>query len=107
MRSNPTETEWSDDATSIEGEAGVAAFDALLRPFARGALLAVDQELDFFTVARAVRDDDTARVHAWLVDGKITHVTDEQAELWQTGGHRFLAVVLAPWVLIQLVELKH
>lgn len=96
-----------DRAPPIEGESGIVAFDALLRPFARGALLVVSPTLDFFDVARAIRDDDADRVQTWMERGLLARASDEQAAAWQAGGHRFVAIVLAPWVLVQVLESSH
>lgn len=96
-----------DHAQPIEGESGIVGFDALLRPFARGVLLVVSPTLDFFQVARAIRDDDALQVQDWVARGLLTRASDEQAAAWQAGGHRFVAVVLAPWVLVQALDASH
>ncbi|MET4695546.1 hypothetical protein V5J35_001156 [Endozoicomonas sp. NE40] len=63
---------------------------ALERFFAQGIVLNVSASLDLVEAACAVSIDDTRQVQAWLQDGQLTKVTDQQAIQWHE--HNFTAV---------------
>lgn len=78
-------------------------WEELQRHFARGVVINVSPDLDLIQVAAHVIDDDKAMVEGWLNDGKLAHATDDDARAWTKTQPTFWAVVVAPWVLVQVV----
>ncbi len=57
--------------------------------------------LDFLEAAQAICSDDTRRVERWAKEGLISRVSETDLREWHRRRPRFLAVVTAPWVLVQ------
>ncbi len=57
--------------------------------------------LDFLEAAEAICSDDTGRVERWAGEGLISRVSEADLRDWHRRRPRFLAVVTAPWVLVQ------
>lgn len=73
----------------------------LQRFFASGSTLAVSPELDLLTVATAMAQDQTGAVQAWLDQGQLGPVQDDQAHRWHEADTTLWALVIKPWVLVQ------
>lgn len=80
------------------------AWKELQRFFASGAAVAVSPELDLVEVAFQISEDNKAQVEQWMADGKIGRVSDEQAKSWYEADAEVWAVVVSPYVLVQLAE---
>jgi hypothetical protein len=93
------------DAPELESTLGHAEW-SILRPHSkRGALFIVSHPLELLEVARAVADDDTARVSTWLASGKLTRPTPEQLTSWDsTPSRTFESIVVAPYVLMREID---
>jgi hypothetical protein len=95
----------ADDAAQlrarIKSETGAIAWEELERHFARGVVVHVSQDLDLVEVAARMVEDDRDTMTAWLDAGQVNPATDDQARDWKARGARFLAVVAAPWVVVQ------
>ncbi len=91
----------------LRAECGELAWRELLPHFARGAVVRVDAGLDLITVAEAFRDDDSARVGAWMRRGEVGRASDDDARLWTRTEPVFRAIVVAPWVLAQELAVTH
>lgn len=92
----------SDTYAAIIGATARIAWQDMEPHFARGELLAVDPVLDLVEVARALIDDDSARVSAWMQHQQLGPASDGQAADWQQRNPDNLwAVVIRPWVLVQ------
>ncbi|MBS0003200.1 MAG: DUF2288 domain-containing protein [Thioalkalivibrio sp.] len=102
-----SETAAATKTPDLASECGELAWRELLPHFARGAVVRVDPELDLITVAEAFRDDDSARVGAWMRDGAIARASDEDARRWARREPVFRAIVVAPWVLAQELATTH
>ena len=74
----------------------------LQRFFASGAAVAVSGDLDLVEVAFQFSVDNKAQVERWLLTGKVGKVSDEQARIWFEADATMWAVVVSPWVLVQL-----
>jgi hypothetical protein len=74
----------------------------LTRWFASGAVVAVSPELDLITVAAAMTRDDTAAFDAWIKGQQIAKINDQQAQAWLEQDVQVWAVVVKPWILVQL-----
>ena len=79
------------------------AWKELQRFFASGVAIAVTDELDLVEVAYQFSQDNKAQVERWLITQKINKVTDEQAQSWFDSDAEMWAVVVSPWVLVQVV----
>jgi len=73
----------------------------LQRYFASGAAIAVSPELDLLAVGAEVMADNKAVVEAWVSEGRVAPVSDQQATEWYDANALMWAVVLSPWVFVQ------
>jgi hypothetical protein len=78
------------------------AWKELQRFFASGVAVAVDAELDLVEVAFQFSRDNKAQVERWLLTGKVGKVSDMQAAGWVEANAEMWAVVVSPWVLVQI-----
>jgi hypothetical protein len=78
------------------------AWKELQRFFASGVAVAVDAELDLIEVALQFSKDNKAQVERWLLTGKVGKVSDTQAAAWVEDDADMWAVVVSPWVLVQI-----
>lgn len=85
----------------LNGETSRMAWRELLRYFAGGNVLAVQDGLDLVEVAVRIAQDDKDAVAAWLQADCIRQVSDEQARIWVDADAALWAVVVKPWVLVQ------
>lgn len=74
----------------------------LQRFFAAGKAVSVAPELDLIAVATALADDDRSSFEPWAQQKLVMPVTDDQAGDWFETDATVWAVVVAPWVLVQL-----
>lgn len=74
----------------------------LQRFFASGTAISVSKELDLVEVALQVSEDNKAQVEDWLLSGKIGKVSDEQALTWYEADAEMWAVVVSPYVMVQI-----
>jgi hypothetical protein len=74
----------------------------LQRHYAGGNVVAVAGELDLIEVAVCMTHDDTAAFRGWLETGLVTRVSDALAAAWLAQDAELWAVVIKPWVLVQL-----
>lgn len=101
------DTAGSPESSDLLSECGTLAWRELLPHFARGVVVRVAPGLDLMTVARAFRDDDSARVNGWLQSGAIGLASDDDARRWNRIDPMFQAIVVAPWVLAQKLAAIH
>jgi hypothetical protein len=92
---------------NIKKEIGIIAWTALARFFAAGTAVAVDAELNLADVAFGFSQNNTAAVQQWMMGGKVSRVSDEQAKTWFEADATVAAVVVNPWVLVQEVKMGH
>ena len=85
----------------LNAETGPLTWPELERHYARGVVVWVSPDLELVEVAARMVEDDRDAMNAWLEAGKVNPATDEQARDWQDREARFLAVVTAPWVVVQ------
>jgi len=77
-------------------------WEELQRHFARGVVIKVAPELDLVNVASQIIADDKAAVEAWMASGQLANASDDDARTWTKSQPTFWAVVVAPWVLVQV-----
>lgn len=80
------------------------AWKELQRFFASGAAVSVSPELDLVEVAFQFSEDNKAQVEQWLLAGQVGKVSDAQAAAWYEADADMWAVVISPWVLVQLAD---
>ncbi len=69
--------------------------------YARGAVVWVAEGVDLVEVALQLRKDNKATFEQWIVDGKVSGISDELgAQLFEDNPDVW-AVVVPPWVLVQ------
>jgi len=85
----------------INLETAQIAWRELQRYFASGATIFVSPTLDLVDVAYQIAKDNASQVAAWMEEGQIARVTDEQAMGWYEADAIVWAVVARPYVLIQ------
>lgn len=73
----------------------------LLRYFASGSVILVNDELDLIDVAARIANDDKQAVAGWLESNRIAKVSDEQAKAWLDADAMLWTVVVKPWILVQ------
>ena len=86
----------------LNAETARLPWSALQRHFARGVVLRVADGLDLVAVALACARDQRKMVEAWLKSGELAAVSNSEALCWHQAETALWAVVVAPWVLVQV-----
>ena len=89
--------------TSLNRETARIAWKDLLRFFAAGAVIAVDEELDLVEVAIQISNDSKALIEQWMIEKRVGKVSDAQARGWLKTDATLWAVVVRPWILVQQI----
>jgi hypothetical protein len=84
-------------------ETAQLAWPELERHFARGDIVKVATGVDLIDAALHMAKNDAATVQEWLAEGRIARAELSDAEDWHARQPMFWAVVVAPWVLVQVV----
>jgi hypothetical protein len=74
----------------------------LQRFFAAGMVVYVAKELDLVDVAYQFSKDNKTQVEQWLQSQQVAMVSDQQALAWWDEDAVVWAVVVKPWLLVQL-----
>jgi hypothetical protein len=90
----------------LNTETGRISWQELLPHFARGVVIRVAGELDLVEVASRFAADDKGQVTTWLTSGEVARASDQDAREWNQASPEFWAVVVAPWVLVQVVRMQ-
>lgn len=85
----------------LNTETSQIAWSELLRYFAGGLVIVVNNDLDLVDVAARFSIDDKTTVEQWLNQDKLAKVSDEQAKTWLDADALLWAIVARPWVLVQ------
>lgn len=88
----------------ITQETARIAWRELQRFFAAGKAVAVASDLDLVQVAAELANDNKYLFEQWLSSQQVAPVTDEQAGQWYAEDRDVWAVVVAPWVLVQVPD---
>lgn len=78
----------------------------LQRFFASGNAIAVDPSLDLPHVAAQIVADNATQIKTWMDANLVDVVKDTQAQIWYEQNALVWAVVIKPWVLVQLISAK-
>ncbi|MDE2428874.1 MAG: DUF2288 domain-containing protein [Burkholderiales bacterium] len=87
--------------SKINMETATFPWSELLRHFASGNVIAVQSGLDLVDVAAHMANDNATEIGALLAEGKISKVSDAQAQLWLEQDISLWTVVVKPWILVQ------
>ncbi len=90
----------------LNQETSQIAWRELQRFFATGQAISVAAELDLIDAAYAVSQDNAVQVEKWMIDGKLSPVSDHQAIDWLETDAMMWTVVVKPWVLVQYREAR-
>jgi len=82
-------------------ETAQIAWREVQRFFASGAAVHVSDELDLVEAAFQMSKDNAEQIQQWMLAGKLSKVTDEQAADWFETDALVWAVVVSPWLLVQ------
>ena len=88
----------------LNGETAKIEWHQLQKHDATGSAVAVDKGFDLIKVAIALNQDDTEQVKQWLAEGKMSDVSNQQAQSWYDQNSLVWALVLPPFVLVQEVK---
>ena len=88
----------------LNGETAKIEWHQLQKYYATGSVVAVDKGFDLIKVAIALNQDDTEKVKQWLAEGKVSDVSNQQAQTWYDQNSLVWALVLPPFVLVQEVK---
>ncbi len=90
--------------SKLNSETSQISWDELQRFYASGALITVSEQLNLLDVACGFANDDKSMVEGWLGAGEVCPVDEQTAGRWFEEKKTMWAVVVAPWVLVQLVK---
>ncbi len=85
-------------------ESGKLTWQELQVHFARGAVVAINPQLDLIDVSAKFVNDDKHAIEAWMNKKQIGRATDADAIRWLKNKTEFWAVVVPPWVLVQEIS---
>lgn len=88
--------------TGFHGQTAQIPWQDIQPHYARGAVVLVAAELDLVDVALQLRLDNTAQFQTWMDSGEVSGVSDDQGRQLAEDNPALWAVVVPPWVLVQL-----
>jgi hypothetical protein len=87
----------------LERSLGPVLASDLTAHLARNGVWIVGPQLSLLDCAVAIAEDDTESVSAWLADGSLRRPSPDERARWPADADRtWLAVVVQPFVLVQL-----
>ncbi len=101
MKENKNEGTPEEIRIKINLETSKLAWTELLPFFATGMAIYVSHKLDLIKVACELSEDNKQQLEAWMEEGLVANVSDEQASAWHESNVTVWAVVIKPWVLVQ------
>ncbi len=99
------EESYTELKTKLNKETAKINWQELQRHYASGAVIAVASGVDLIEVGCQLSLDNKQAVEQWLTEGAIGKVDDQQAAQWFEQQVTLWAVVVAPWVLVQEIDL--
>ncbi|MFK0570812.1 DUF2288 domain-containing protein [Endozoicomonas sp.] len=89
------------EKAKLNQETSQITWSELQRYFAQGVVLCVDDSLDLIEAGYQISVDSKSVIEAWVEQGLLGAVSDEQAQSWFEEDPELWAVVVRPWVLVQ------
>ena len=87
----------------LEKDAGPVLYSDIAAHLARDAVFVVAASVSLVDCAVAVATDDVARVEALIASGELRKPSRAEREEWPVSGdRRWMAVVVQPFVLVQV-----
>lgn len=86
----------------LNAETAMIQWSELQRQFAQGRTLYVDSALDLVGVAKAIIEDDSAYMEPLVSAERVRAVLDDEAQAWLKEEKSVWAVVVPPYVLVQV-----
>ena len=105
-QSSGSAEEESSPQSRFTKEMAEISFQELQKFFAKGQLILVNENLNLVEVAVEIHLDNTAQIQTWLDTDKLVRAHDEHAKKWVAERSVFMAVTVAPWVLVQELNSK-
>ncbi len=93
-----------DALEKLEKYTGVVDWEYLKPHFESSALIYVDPCLSITEVGKALGDDESEKIKAWLKAGDILKPSELHSEWWESNPEDFTALVVSPFVLMQPVK---
>jgi hypothetical protein len=90
--------------SKLNGETAKMDWNELVRYFAKGVVVKVEQGMDLVDVAARIAADDKPTIEHWLNGGQISRASNEDAISWNERQTLFWVVVTVPWVIVQEAE---
>jgi len=90
----------------LNSETAKLAWPELQRHFARGVVVIAAPGMDLVEVATRMSMDDGDSVSQWLAADQVRRATEDDARRWVESNANFWAVVVAPWVVVQVISHK-
>jgi len=87
----------------LNGQTGKLDWQELQKHFARGVVIKVDPATDLIKTGVAFVRDNRQQIEVWMNEGKVCKANDNDALDWSKHKALFWTVVVAPWVLVQVV----
>lgn len=87
----------------LNAQTGKIEWQQLVRHFARGVVVCVQQGQDLVAIAECLVNDQADEINGLYQKGILHRALDEDAFRWEENKTQFWAVVVAPWVLVQEV----
>lgn len=97
--------EGNDLRSSLAELIDLAEWDWLKPHVGRDAVILVTPDLDLSEVGEALANDNTAVVQRWIDEQAIAKPSQSQLTEWdRSGTAKFTAMIVAPFVLVKLLE---
>lgn len=90
----------------LHGETSKLPWVDLEKHFARGVVFVVGQGTDILDVAIVMSRDDKDTLEKWINEKKVIGAEIENAKKWHESSASLWTVVVAPWVLVQEIDIK-
>ena len=88
----------------FEQEKARISFQELQKFFAKGLMIIVSEQLDIIEAAVKMHHDDVQMIEQWIKSEHLVRAHDEHAKMWVEDRTEFMAVTVAPWVLVQAIN---
>ena len=90
----------------LHGETSKLPWVDLEKHFARGIVFKVAKGTDILDVAIIMSRDDKDTLEKWINEKKVMGAEIEDAKKWHESSASLWTVVVAPWVLVQEIDVK-
>lgn len=90
----------------LHGETSKLAWVDLEKHFARGVIFIVAKGTDILDVAIVMSRDDKDTLEKMINDKKVIGAEIEDAKKWHESAASLWTIVVAPWVLVQEIDVK-